>query len=83
MGLSVRLDKSIEEMLRQRLRSEGVSLSDFIREAIREKLARTEEEPDPFVLGEALFGCFASGRDDLSVNRKRLLREKLHAQHRR
>ncbi|MBU0499481.1 MAG: ribbon-helix-helix protein, CopG family [Gammaproteobacteria bacterium] len=83
MSISIRLDKSIEESLRQRLQIDGVSLSDFIRDAIREKLGRAEGEPSPYELGKALFGRFGSGRDDLSSRRKTLLREKLDAKHRR
>lgn len=83
MSISIRLDKSTEDLLRQRLQVEGVSLSDFIRNAIREKLDRVEEEPTPYELGAPLFGRFGSGRDDLSSNRKALLREKLDEKHRR
>jgi len=42
MSISIRLDKSLEESLRQRLQSEGISLSNFIREAVSEKLSRYE-----------------------------------------
>ncbi|MEN9500809.1 MAG: hypothetical protein RI964_94 [Pseudomonadota bacterium] len=83
MGISIRLDKSIEESLRKRLQFEGISLSDFIRDAIREKLAGYDNQLSPYELGKNLFGCYSSGRDDLSINRKTLLREKLNAKYRR
>ena len=83
MSISIRLDKSLEESLRQRLQSEGISLSNFIREAVCEKLSRYENRPTPYELGEHFFGRYSSGRDDLSINRKALLREKLNAKHRR
>lgn len=83
MSLSIRLDKTLEESLRRRLQAEQISLSDFIRDAIREKLAKDEGKASPYALGQHLFGRYASGRDDLSTNRKALLREKLNAKHRR
>jgi Arc/MetJ-type ribon-helix-helix transcriptional regulator len=83
MSISIRLDKSVEESLRQRLQSEGISLSNFIREAVCEKLSRYENRPTPYELGEHFFGRYNSGCDDLSSNRKALLREKLNAKHRR
>lgn len=82
MTLSVRLDKSIEAMLRQRLSHHGIPLSEFIRDAIREKLSREAAVPNPYELGKHLFGRYGSGRDDLSTNRKALLQEKLRAKHR-
>ena len=83
MSISIRLDKSVEESLRQRLQFEGISLSNFIREAVCEKLSRYENRPTPYELGEPVFGRYSSGCDDLSINRKALLRETLNAKHRR
>ncbi|MBJ6611998.1 MAG: ribbon-helix-helix protein, CopG family [Candidatus Thiothrix moscowensis] len=83
MSLSIRLDKTLEESLRRRLQADGISLSDFIREAIRDKLSKEDAKPSPYALGQHLFGRYGSGRDDLSTNRKALLREKLNAKHRR
>ena len=83
MSISIRLDKNTEENLRHCLQQNGISLSDFIREAIREKLFRDETKPTPYELGVNLFGRYSSGRDDLSINRKALLREKLNAKYRR
>ena len=54
-----------------------------IRDAIREKLAGYDNQLSPYELGKNLFGCYSSGRDDLSINRKTLLREKLNAKYRR
>jgi len=82
MTISIRLDKSIEEALRQRLQLSGIPLSEFVREAIREKLDKEVGKPSPYELGKHLFGRYGSGRDDLSINRKAILREKLNAKHR-
>lgn len=83
MTISIRLDKATEDALRQRLQFENISLSDFVRDAIQEKLAKqVADQISPYELGKHLFGRFGSGRNDLSTNRKTLLREKLRAKHR-
>lgn len=83
MTVSIRLDPETEQALRLRLRTEGVPLSAFVREAIREKLARDETRPSPYQVGEPLFGRYASGDDDRSLRRKALIRERVGAKHRR
>lgn len=83
MTISIRLDQETEAALRRRLTREGMPLSEFIREAIREKLERCPEEESPNAIGESLFGRYASGEFDRSLRRKELLRERLHAKRRR
>lgn len=80
MSISLRLEPDLESSLRLRLQREHRSLSDFLREAIREKLER--EETTPFETGEPLFGRYTSGDGDRSTRRKALIREKVHARHR-
>ncbi|MBT8420659.1 MAG: ribbon-helix-helix protein, CopG family [Gammaproteobacteria bacterium] len=83
MSISIRLEPEIEAAFRQRLALEGISLSAFVRDAIREKLARSAEYTTPYVLGETLFGRYASGETDRSQCRKEGVRERIHAKHRR
>lgn len=83
MSISIRLDPETETVLRRRLATEGIPLSAFVRDAIQEKLARSDGETSPYSLGEPLFGRYASGESDRSARRKELLRERLHAKHRR
>ena len=83
MSISVRLDKTLEQALRMQAARAEVAVSDFIREAIKEKLARTESAVTPYELGKDSFGKYSSDQSELSANRKRLIRERLHAQHRR
>jgi len=83
MSISVRLDKKLELALRTQAMHAEVAISDFIREAIKEKLVRMESEISPCELGKALFGKYSSDQSGLSKNRKKLIRERLHAQHRR
>lgn len=81
MTITIRLDPDTENELRQRLGEEGVSLSEFVREAIRAKLARAEAMSDPYALGAHLFGRYASGESDRSGRRKQIIRERLHEKH--
>jgi plasmid stability protein len=83
MSISVRLDKELEQALRIQAARAEVAISDFIREAIKEKLARMESAASPYELGKDSFGKYSSGQSELSANRKKLIRERLHAQHRR
>lgn len=84
MALSIRLDRETEVALRQYLELEDITQSDFVREAIREKLARASpNESTPYRLGESLFGRYASGDSDRSENRKTLIRERLGDKYRR
>lgn len=82
MTVSLRLEKALESELRQRLEREGVPLSAFVRQAIREKLERDARPDDLQAFGRALFGRHASGETDRSRRRKDILRERFHARHR-
>lgn len=84
MTITVRLPKDLEAELRTRLADEDIALSDYVRDAIAEKLRREQERnPSPYELGRELFGKYASGRSDLSENAESILRERLLAKHRR
>jgi Arc/MetJ-type ribon-helix-helix transcriptional regulator len=84
MTITIRLPEKLESDLRARLDAQGVGVSDFVREAIAEKLEREPaKKPSAYDLGKHLFGKHGSGRDDLSTNRKAILGEILRAKHRR
>jgi hypothetical protein len=84
MTITVRLPAKLEKNLRARLDQRGIAVSDFVRDAIAEKL---EREPGPapsaYDLGKDIFGKYGSGRRDLSANRKTVLIEMLRAKHHR
>jgi hypothetical protein len=85
MTISLQLEEPLEAELRQRLARDGIPLSDFIRQAIYEKLEKLEHDiplTDPHTLGQPLFGRHASGESDRSQRRKQIIRERLNAQHR-
>ncbi|MBF0256882.1 MAG: ribbon-helix-helix protein, CopG family, partial [Gammaproteobacteria bacterium] len=54
MSLSLRIDPELETELRLRLEREGGSVSEFVRQAIREKLDR--DSRSAYQIGEPLFG---------------------------
>lgn len=77
MTISIRLDAETESALRAQSRRRGQPLSEFVRHAIEEKLARDEREVSPYDAGKELFGRYASGEGNRSTDRKRLIAEKL------
>jgi len=82
MTITIRLPKELEAELRIRLDAQGFGLSEFVREAIAEKLDREAAgRPSAYELGRNVFGKHGSGRDDLSTNRKAILAELLRAKH--
>jgi RHH-type transcriptional regulator, rel operon repressor / antitoxin RelB len=84
MTITIRLPTKLEAKLRARLDRRGTGLSDFVRDAITEKLERElVENPSAYDLGKDLFGKHASGRDDLSTNRKTIVNEMLRGKYRR
>jgi hypothetical protein len=85
MTSSIRLDAKMKAELRRRLARAGKTFSEYAREALAEKLARDAEmdKKSPYELGKHLFGKFSSGRSDLSVRYKEIIREKLRAKHSR
>ena len=62
-----------------RLRHKTKSL--IIKESLDLYFEREESAFGSFALGEGVFCCYASGREDLSSNYKTLVKEKLHAKH--
>lgn len=78
MQLSIRLQQEIETQLCLHLQQEGIELSEFVRDAICEKLAKDTQGNSPYELGRHLFGRYASGDPLNSTNRKQILRKKIH-----
>jgi RHH-type transcriptional regulator, rel operon repressor / antitoxin RelB len=84
MTITFRLPRKLEADLRARISKDRVRLSDFVRDAIAEKLKHgSARQPSAYDLGKDLFGKYGSGRHDLSSNRKAILDELLRAKHRR
>jgi hypothetical protein len=76
--ITLRLDPELEQIINLTAYQLGISKSELIRKSISAFLAKLEK-PSPWELGNELFGKYASGRHDLSQNRKTLLKEKIQA----
>lgn len=84
MTITVRLPVEVEADLRARLDRSRAGLSEFIREAITEKLQREPAAKlSAHEIGKHLFGKHGSGRHDLSTNRRAILDEILRTKHHR
>ncbi len=82
MTVTIKLESSLEEELRERAAATGRTTSDVIRAALRAYLAQPEAQPglSPHALGEDLFGRH-SGPADLATTRKRALTDALQQRH--
>jgi RHH-type rel operon transcriptional repressor/antitoxin RelB len=79
MAISLRLESGLENALEERARSEGRSKSELIRKLIADFIAQQSKPNTPWELGRDYFGRYGSGRGNLSIDRKRILKEKIHA----
>ncbi len=79
--ISLRLTKELQQQLEQFSEQRNSTKTQVVREALAYYFAALEEEQaqTPYVLGEALFGKYASGATDNSVNYKQKIKEKLRA----
>ena len=81
MTISIRLDEATESRLRQLAMSKQQRLSEFVRQAIQEKLEREQDGESPYELGAVLFGRFSSGEAGRSAHRKELIKRRIRAKH--
>jgi predicted transcriptional regulator len=76
--LSVRLDAETATLLDRAARASHRRRSDVVRDALRAQLAHVEA-PSPWEVAADRIGCADSGRDDLSTNASRIIKERLRA----
>ena len=79
MSISLRLDNSLERELNKHARIIGKSKSEIIRTLISDFVKKKSKKVTPWKIGKEVFGREGSGRGNLSVDRKSILKEKLHA----
>lgn len=76
--ITLRLDQQLEQEIQNAASMLGVTKSEFIRKSITAYLA-AQNAPTPWDIGESLFGRHASGKDNLSTDRKALIKAKIQA----
>lgn len=80
MTITVRIDEALEEKLRSRIEREGVGLSDFVRQAISEKLEREGgAKLTPYEAFLRIDLGPGSGQPDRSRRSEDILREKFRS----
>ena len=76
--ITLRLDPKLEKTINDVAHRLGVSKSELIRKSVTEFIDKLEK-PSPWELGSDIFGKYASGQDNLSKDRKALVKEKISA----
>ncbi len=79
MTISLRLDDKLKRKLASVAKAQGLSKSALIRKCLDEYLAGDAQQPTAWELGKHLFGCFDSGRGDLSARARDIARKRIHA----
>lgn len=76
--ITLRLDPKLEQNINTIARQMGVSKSELIRKSITEFIGKLDK-PTPWELGSDIFGKYASDSDNLSSDRKKLVKQKVKA----
>jgi len=77
--IAVRLPETMEKKLNSYAKTLNKTKTDVVREALSLYFKNNEEKQTAYDVGEALFGKYSSGRDDLSTTYKQKLKEKIRA----
>lgn len=76
--ISLRLDPKIEQALNNTAKNLGITKSELIRKSILEYLNKLDTA-NAWEVGQDLFGKYSSGLNNLSADRKEIVREKIRA----
>ena len=79
--LNVRVNKELEEKLKQYSQQKNLSKSSVVKEALVQYFKREEINQMPYALGEDLFGLEGSGNANASTQYKKTLKQKLNEKH--
>ncbi len=80
MSNIIRLTKTIESQLQQAATMEQTTKTELIKRILMQFLNSTkgrQTTTSPYELGKEYFGKYGSGRNDLSANRKKILKGKI------
>ena len=76
--ITLRLDPKLEQTVNNTAKNLGLTKSEFIRKSIYEYLGKLSQ-PNAWEIGEDLFGKYSSGLNNLSTDRKELIKNKIKA----
>ncbi len=76
---TVRLPDDIEKRLASLSRTKKKTKSELIKEALEQFFYQQGNEKDSYELGKEYFGQYGSGKGNLSVEYKKLIKEKINA----
>ena len=76
--ITLRLDPTLEQKINNVAKNLGLTKSELVRKSLVEYITKVNKQ-NAWEAGQDLFGKYASGRENLSSNRKELLKEKLRA----
>ncbi len=79
--LNVRLDKDMEEQLKEMSREKSMSKSAIVKGALSAYLSKEQKNQSAYELGKDLFGVGEGGSTTTSTQFKQKLKEKLHGKH--
>ncbi len=74
--ISLRLDPTLEQQLNTTAQNLGLTRSEFIRKSIIHYIDM-QTLPNAWETGKNLFGKYSSGKNHLSVDRKKILKDKI------
>ena len=76
--ITLRLGPELEQQVNLTAKMLGLTRSELIRKSLVDYIEKQEKQ-NAWEAGSDLFGKYASGRNDLSSNRKALLKDKIRA----
>ena len=76
--ITLRLDSKLEQTINELSHQMGLTKSELIRKSITEFITKLEQ-PSAWELGNDVFGKYSSGKDNLSTDRKSLIKQKIRA----
>ena len=81
MSITINLNPSLEKELESLVEIEDINISLLVQQFL-EGLIQEKRQSSAWELGQDLFGKYGSGQGNLAQDRKKILREKIHAKHR-
>lgn len=76
--ITLRLDPTLDQIVSNTAKNLGLTKSELVRKSLVEYIGNLDKQ-NAWDTGKELFGRYASGKDNLSSNRKEIFKEKIKA----